>query len=106
MAAVPAQSDQRFRRKLATSSDEGGPPEGRNSSRAVANRRHAHRSNPGEGHAWAARWGLAPFSTKIRRRCVNQSTRCETVASSPLFEEAFLRRCCLVTSTRPSDLSV
>jgi putative SOS response-associated peptidase YedK len=44
-----------------------------------------------------AKWGLVPFFTKDlakARKPIN--ARCETVARSPLFKEAFARRRCLV----------
>jgi putative SOS response-associated peptidase YedK len=44
-----------------------------------------------------ARWGLVPFFTKDlakARKPIN--ARCETVASTPMFKEAFARRRCLV----------
>jgi putative SOS response-associated peptidase YedK len=44
-----------------------------------------------------AKWGLVPFYTKDlanARKPIN--ARCETVARSPLFKEAFARRRCLV----------
>lgn len=51
----------------------------------------------GERRLEVAKWGLVPFYTKDlakARKPIN--ARCETVARSPLFKEAFARRRCLV----------
>ena len=51
----------------------------------------------GERRLEVAKWGLVPFFTKDlakARKPIN--ARCETVARSPLFKEAFARRRCLV----------
>jgi len=51
----------------------------------------------GERRLEVPKWGLVPFFTKDlakARKPIN--ARCETVARSPLFKEAFARRRCLV----------
>ena len=51
----------------------------------------------GERRLEVAKWGLVPMFTKKpvkARKPIN--ARCETVARSPLFKEAFARRRCLV----------
>ena len=54
----------------------------------------------GERHLDILRWGLIPWFTtdlKSARKPIN--ARCETVAKTPMFKDAFARRRCLVPVT-------